>query len=179
VSKRPSSFEALESALKAQVSAFEALVSAIEALPSAMKKLLFWLVMAVTALLVWAVVKSSTGEQIRTLTFTQFSQEIARDNVRDVTVLGSEIAGIFSVRGVLMKGGIPFRTGAPANYTDWIKALSEKNVSVTFDVQEHSGWLRWLANGLPMLFLLGLLIYFMRVMQKGARGRWPSPPTPP
>jgi cell division protease FtsH len=144
----------------------------------AMKKVMFWLGVAVTSLLIWAVVKSSTGEQIRTLTFTQFTQEIAQDNVRDVTAGGSDVAGIFSVRGVLKKGG-PFRTGAPANYTDWIKALSEKNVSITFDVEEHSGWLKWLANGLPMILLLGLWIFFMRVMQKGARGRWPSPPTPP
>jgi hypothetical protein len=51
-SMRPSFFERLESAIKALVSDIEALVFGIEALPAAMKKLLFWLVMTITAVLI-------------------------------------------------------------------------------------------------------------------------------
>ena len=40
---------------------------------SAVKNIIFWVVMAVTALLIWAVVKSSTGEHVTDLTFTQIS----------------------------------------------------------------------------------------------------------
>ena len=50
---------------------------------SAVKNIIFWVVMAVTALLIWAVVKNSTGEKVQELTFTQFTTEINNNNVRD------------------------------------------------------------------------------------------------
>jgi cell division protease FtsH len=140
------------------------------------KNVVFWVVMAVTALLIWAVVKSDTSQPITTLTFTQFTQEIAADNVREVTVAGSDNARIFSVRGVLKKGNVAFKTAAPVNYVDWLKALNEKNVSITFDDAEHNAWMGWLAQGLPLLLILGLWIFIMRVMNRNAQ-RWRQPPS--
>ena len=43
----------------------------------------------------------------------------------------------------------------------------EKNVSVVIKDSSGGNWLTWLANGLPMLLLLGLWIFFMRQMQSG------------
>ena len=60
---------------------------------SAVKNIVFWVVMAVTALLIWAVVKSSTAGSIQELTFTSFVNEINRDNVRDVQITGSDVSG--------------------------------------------------------------------------------------
>ena len=60
---------------------------------SAVKNIIFWVVMAVTALLIWAVVKSSTGERTRNLTFTEFVNEVGKDNVREVTILGTDVSG--------------------------------------------------------------------------------------
>ena len=139
------------------------------------KNIIFWLIMALTALLIWAVVKSSTGQPILTLTFTQFSREIAADNVRAVTIAGSETAGIFRVRGVLKKENSAFETAAPENYSAWIKVLTEKDVSITFDVSEHNLWLGWLANLLPTILIVGLWIYFIRVMKKGWQGKLQPP----
>ena len=50
---------------------------------STVKNIIFWVVMAVTALLIWAVVKSSTGDKIQDLTFTQFINEVDKDKVQD------------------------------------------------------------------------------------------------
>jgi cell division protease FtsH len=144
----------------------------------AIKNTIFWSVMALTALLIWAVVKSSSSQPIPNLTFTQFSHEIGQDNVREVSISAPGNAGIFSVQGVLRKGNTPFKTAAPANYTDWLKALTEKNVSITFDVSESNGWLTWLANGLPMILILGLWLFIWRRMQKGG-WRWPQAPLGP
>ena len=61
---------------------------------SAVKNIIFWVVMAVTALLIWAVVKSSTGEHVQDLTFTGFMTEVSKDNVRDVTIMNnSDVTG--------------------------------------------------------------------------------------
>ena len=61
---------------------------------SAVKNIIFWVVMAVTALLIWAVVKSSTGERVTEVTFTAFMNDINKDNVKDVTIVGTEVTGV-------------------------------------------------------------------------------------
>jgi cell division protease FtsH len=128
---------------------------------SAVKNIIFWVVMAVTALLIWAVVKSSTGERIRDMSFTEFINEVNRDNVREVTITGSEAAG------TLKKDSSKFKTTIPSNYPDLYKTLLEKNVSLAVKDNSGTSWMTWLANGLPMILLLGLWIFFMRQMQSG------------
>ncbi len=128
---------------------------------SAVKNIIFWVVMAVTALLIWAVVKSSTGERVKDLSFTEFTNEVAKDNVRDVTIAGTEATGTFK------KDNAKFKTTIPANYPELYKSLLEKNVNVTNKDSSGSNWMTWVANALPMILLLGLWIFFMRQMQSG------------
>jgi len=128
---------------------------------SAVKNIVFWVVMAVTALLIWAVIKSSTGERVQDFTFTSFVNEVNRDNVRDVQIAGTDVTG------TLKKDSAKFKTTIPANYPDLYKTLTEKNVNVVIKDSSGNSWLTWLANGLPMILLLGLWIFFMRQMQSG------------
>jgi cell division protease FtsH len=127
---------------------------------SAVKNIIFWVVMAVTALLIWAVVKSSTGERVRDLTFTEFTNEVSNNNVRNVTISGTDVTGTF-------KKGDKFKSTIPANYPDLYKTLQEKNVNVNIKDTSGNSWVTWVANGLPMILLLGLWIFFMRQMQSG------------
>jgi cell division protease FtsH len=143
-------------------------------LRASIKNVVFWAVAAGAAFAIWSVVKSSPGGQVITLTFTQFSQEIDHGNVREVTITGSDFAGIFRVRGVLKQGNASFKTAAPANYTDWLKALSEKNVTIVFDDSGRTGWMTWTLNALPMVLLLGLWIFFMRQMNRAGRQKTPA-----
>ncbi|MGA9058894.1 MAG: ATP-dependent zinc metalloprotease FtsH [Terriglobia bacterium] len=128
---------------------------------SAVKNIVFWVVMVVTALLIWEVVRSSTGASIQELTFTSFINEINRDNVREVQITGSDVSG------TLKKESAKFKTTIPTNYPDLYKTLTEKNVSVVIKDSSGGNWMTWLANGLPMILLLGLWIFFMRQMQSG------------
>jgi len=128
---------------------------------SAVKNIIFWVVMAVTALLIWAVVKSSTGEKVSDLTFTGFMTEVNKDNIREVTIAGTDVTGKFK------KDNSPFKTTIPANFPDLYKTLQEKNVNVIIKDNSGNSWLTWLANGLPMILILGLWIFIMRQMQSG------------
>jgi cell division protease FtsH len=128
---------------------------------TAVKNIIFWVVMAVTALLIWAVVKSSTGERIKEFSFTDFSNEVARDDVREVTIVGTEASG------TLKKDSSKFKTTIPSNYPDLYKTLQEKNVNVTLKDISGNNWMTWVANALPMILLLGLWVFFMRQMQSG------------
>jgi cell division protease FtsH len=128
---------------------------------TAVRNIIFWVVMVAFALLIWAVVRSNTGERVRDLTFTEFTNEVAKDGVREVTILGTD------VNGVLKKDNAKFRTTIPANYPDLYKTLQEKNVNVIIKDSSGSSWLAYVANGLPVILLIALWIFFMRQMQTG------------
>ena len=128
---------------------------------SAVKNIIFWVVMAVTALLIWAVVKSSTGERVRELTFTEFINEVSKDNVREVTIAGTEVSG------ALKKDNVKFSTTSPPITQTSTRPSPEKKVNVIIKDNSSGSWMTWVANGLPMLLLLGLWIFFMRQMQSG------------
>ena len=128
---------------------------------TAVRNIIFWVVMAAFALLIWAVVRSNTGERVRDLTFTEFTGEVGKDNVRDVAITGTDVLGN------LKKDNAKFKTTIPANYPDLYKTLQEKNVNVTIKDNSGGSWMTWVANGLPMILLLGLWIFFMRQMQTG------------
>src|SRR2546426_525186 len=119
--------------------------------------------MAVTALLIWAVVKSSTGEKIQDLTFTQFINEVNKDNVHDVTIVGTDATGTLKQP----KENGKFRTTIPSNYPELYKALLEKNVDVKQKDSSGSNWMTWVANGLPVTLLWGCGIFRARKRQSG------------
>ncbi len=61
---------------------------------TAVRNIIFWVVMAAFALVIWAVVRSSTGEKVRELTFTEFTNEVGGTNVREVTIEGTVVTGV-------------------------------------------------------------------------------------
>ena len=128
---------------------------------SAVKNIIFWVLMVALTILVWAVVKSNTVDHVADLTFTGFMTEVNNSNVKDVTIAGTDATGTFK------KDSGKFKTTVPANYPDLYKALQDKNVNVTLKDNSGSNWMTWVANGLPMILLLGLWIFFMRQMQSG------------
>ncbi|HEV2350926.1 MAG TPA: ATP-dependent zinc metalloprotease FtsH [Terriglobia bacterium] len=128
---------------------------------SAVKNIIFWVLMVALTVLVWAVVKSNTVEHVADLTFTGFMTEVNNGNVKDVTISGTDATGTFK------KDNSKYKTTIPANYPDLYKTLQEKNVNTTLKDSSGSNWITWVVNGLPMVVLLGLWIFFMRQMQSG------------
>jgi len=128
---------------------------------SAVKNIIFWVVMVATALLLWAVVKSNTGEHPAELTFTQFTSDVSKGDVKNVTIEGSEVTG-------QKKDNSKFKTTIPSNYPDLYKDLIDKSVSVVIKDNSGNSWLSWIGNGLlPLIILVGFWIFFMRQMQSG------------
>jgi cell division protease FtsH len=120
--------------------------------------------MVVLTLLVWAVVRNASTERPLQLRFSEFISDVESDSVAEVTIDGTD------VMGTLRKNNAPFTTTIPSNYPDLYKSLTEKNVQVTIKDNSSGSLISWVINGLPLLLLFGLWIYFMRSM----RGRWYS-----
>jgi cell division protease FtsH len=128
---------------------------------SAVKNIIFWVVMVATAVLLWAVVRSSTGQKPTQMNFTQFTDQVDKGNVKNVTISGMEVAGV-------SKDNAKFKTVIPANYPDLYKQLEAKNVEVTLKDTTSSSWLSFAGDWLlPLIIIAAIWIFFMRQMQSG------------
>jgi cell division protease FtsH len=129
---------------------------------STVKQVVFWLVILLSGVLLWSVVKNnSTGVKEREVNFSQFLAEVDQGKIKDVTVYGPEVRGNYRDE----KAG--FHTTVPANYTDMYKSLRDKGVTITVKDVSGGGWPSWLFQMLPLVVILGLWFFMIRQMQSG------------
>ena len=60
---------------------------------SNIKTLIFWVVLIVVAVFLFAVVKSGSGPKEQTLTFTEFLDKVKSGEVKDVTIADRDAHG--------------------------------------------------------------------------------------
>ncbi len=129
---------------------------------STVKQVVFWLVILLSGVLLWSVVKNnSTGVKEHEINFSQFLSEVDQGKIKDVTVYGPEVRGDYRDE----KAG--FHTTVPPNYTDMYKALRDKGVNITVKDVSGGGWPSWLLQMLPLVVILGLWFFMIRQMQSG------------
>jgi len=129
---------------------------------STVKQVVFWLVILLSGVLLWSVVKNnSTGVKEREVNFSQFLQDVDQGKIKDVTVYGPEVRGDYRDE----KAG--FHTTVPPNYTDMYKSLRDKGVNITVKDVSGGGWPSWLLQMLPLVVILGLWFFMIRQMQSG------------
>jgi cell division protease FtsH len=129
---------------------------------STVKTVVFWLVIGISALLLWQVIQAGrSGQKDKEVNFSQFMTDVDQGNVREITVNGMEVRGKY-------KDNSAFHTTVPANYPDMIKTLRDKNVTTTFrDVNNGSWPLQLLGTWAPLILLGALWFFMIRQMQTG------------
>ena len=129
---------------------------------STVKTVVFWLVIVVSAFLLWTVVKQGgSGQKDKEVNFSQFMSDVDQGNVKEVTIIGMEVRGKFQNDGSL------FHTTVPANYPDMIKTLRDKGVNITIKDISNGSWPSWLLNLAPLVLLAALWFFMIRQMQTG------------
>jgi cell division protease FtsH len=131
---------------------------------STVKTVLFWLLIVVSAVLLWEVVKGARdGQKDQELNVTQFMSDVDQGNIRELTVNGMEVRG-------KLRDGQAFHTTAPTNYftPDMLKTLQSKGVNISFrDVNSGSLPLQLLGTWAPLILLGALWFFMIRQMQTG------------
>ncbi len=129
---------------------------------STVKTVIFWLVIVVSAILLWQVVRSgSAAQKEQPINFSEFLTNVDQGNVGEVTINAQELRGKF-------KDGKAFSTTAPVNYPDMIKALRDKGVNINVrDVTNGSWPLQLLGTWAPLILLAALWFFMIRQMQTG------------
>jgi len=129
---------------------------------STVKTVVFWLVILISAVLLWQVVKAgSGGQKDKEVNFSQFMSDVDQGNVREITIIGME------VRGKYRNDNSGFHTTVPANYPDMIKMLRDKGVTINIRDISNGSWPTWLLNLAPLVLLAALWFFMIRQMQTG------------
>jgi cell division protease FtsH len=123
------------------------------------KSLLFWVVLAVLAVLIWNFsTKFQQHEQVKS--FTEFMQIADSGGVASVTITGQDITG-------RTKMGDTFHVYAPSQYDGLVNKLIDRGVLVTAKEPTASPWAAILYSWAPILLMIGFWLFFMRQMQSG------------
>ena len=128
---------------------------------STVKTVVFWLVIVLSAFLLWQVVKSSnSGQKDTESNFSQFMSDVDKGSVKEVTITGMEVRGKYT-------NDKQFHTTIPANYPAMIDTLRNKGVVINFRDSNGGGWPSWLFNLAPIILLAALWFFMIRQMQTG------------
>ena len=123
------------------------------------KNLALWLVIGLIMVLVFNIFNQSQPQE-KEMIFSDFMARVAKGEVSEVIVKGSDIKG-------KLTSGESFRTYTPDD-KDMISELRRRGVRITAKPVDGNPWyINMLLSWLPMLLFIGVWIFFMRQMQGG------------
>ena len=131
---------------------------------STVKTALLWVVIIVLVFLLWSLFQTTKGtsEQIP---FSTFLDRVNQGYVEKVTIRGDDVHG--ETKSTAPGGRHEFHTTAPTNYPDMYSQLRARGVQMEFEPPRDAPVITALITWAPVLFLIGLWIFFMRQMQAG------------
>lgn len=134
------------------------------------KTVIFWLVIFVSAILLWQVVRAAPQTAGDEISYSRFLSAVEAGNVDNVTIDGQHIRGWYT------GGKGTFHSIGPSNPEVYLEVLRNKNIDIRFrDTQGGSLPLQLLGTWAPLLLLAALWFFMIRQMQ---RRRQPPPPEP-
>ena len=131
---------------------------------STVKTALLWVVIIVLVFLLWSLFQTTKGAS-EPVSFSAFMDRVNRGEVSKVLIRGTEIRG--ETTATAQGGRREFHLNAPSNYPAMYDQLRAKNVAMEFDEVKEAPFITALITWAPVLFLIGLWIFFMRQMQAG------------
>ena len=127
------------------------------------KNILIWLIIGfVLSSFYNFFTKTDQNRIVQDIAFSDFLNEVEKDNVLDVNIKGDLINGNLA-------DGRRFKTYAPYD-PNLIEKLSNKNVTINVEPYNSKGssFLHIILSWFPMLLLIGVWLFFMRQMQSGS-----------
>jgi cell division protease FtsH len=133
-------------------------------LNSTVKTALLWVVIIVLVFLLWSLFQTTKGTS-EVIAFSTFLDRVNQGYVEKVVVRGDDIRG--ETKATAPGGRHEFHTTGPTNYPPLIDLLNKQKVQTEFEPPRDAPFITALITWAPVLFLIGLWIFFMRQMQAG------------
>ena len=134
---------------------------------SFLKKLFVWFIIFASLMGAYQII-SEGKKQYSDLKYSEFLNVVESDQVLQVEIKGNEITGEFLIPS---GDGKPeyFKTYGPVG-EELLGKLTAKKVNFNFISDQESGFLGFLVNWGPMIFLIMIMIFFFRQIQAGGKG---------
>jgi len=127
---------------------------------SRVKNLIFWVVVGLFMILLFNLFTFQGQSPDEEVKFSEFVSRVEQSDVREVTIRGNYINGVF-------KDGRPFKTYM-IEYPDLVKVLREHHVTINAKPPEDNPWyVTLLVTWGPFILFLALWFFLMRQMQIG------------
>ncbi|MBT5050209.1 MAG: ATP-dependent metallopeptidase FtsH/Yme1/Tma family protein [Rhodospirillaceae bacterium] len=126
------------------------------------KNLLLWVIIGALLVVLFNMFQQpGTRNGQSSIPFSEFIAEVANGQVKEVTIKGRNIEGIYS-------DSKTFRTYAPDD-PNMVERLNKRGVVIKAEPDDTGSptLVQILVNWFPMLLLIGVWIFFMRQMQSG------------
>jgi len=128
----------------------------------------FWVLIFLIPLAIYELM-GTTREPEKELTYTEFREQLAADNIINVTIIeGLQVEG--ELRTPLQEGGDAtshFNTLLPSEANEaLLGALEEAGVEIEAKASGPN-WVSYLGSLLPMILIIGFFVFFFRQMQAG------------
>jgi len=127
--------------------------------PKPYKNIIFWIAAGVTIIVLWSLLQSP-GAIKKEVNFSEFLNDVEKNNVNEVTIYGNQIKGKYT-------DGTPFKSVAPSQFDDLVKILRDHNITIIVKDTSRSPLLSYLFTGFPIIILILFWVFFMRQMQTG------------
>ena len=123
------------------------------------KNILFWVGAGILIIIFWSLFQTP-GAVKEEVIFSQFLDDIEKNEISEVTITGNQIKGKYS-------NGTAFKTVSPEQYDGLVKTLREHNVNIIVKDSSRSPWYSYLFTWFPIILLILFWVFFMRQMQSG------------
>lgn len=145
---------------------------------TAIRTIVFWIVIVVSAFLLWTVVRSGNSTQTPSadepeISYSEFLNRVDGGSVAKVTIGHSELRGVG-------RDNSRFRVNLPDQKDELVKTLRQKNVEIWFRPGTPESTGTWVMNFAPVLLIAALWFFiFRQTRQRQVQNSQPGPTIPP
>jgi cell division protease FtsH len=125
---------------------------------STAKTLVFWLVIVLSAFLLWQVIRARPDQHIREISYSEFLSSVEASRVATVTISGNEIMG-------RLRDGGSFRVTVPSSQESLLQMLHQKDVEIWIRNVPNAASPTWLLNVAPLILLAALWFFMVRQLR--------------
>ena len=121
------------------------------------KNIALWLIIVLVAMVLYKMANPERGPEA--ISYSDFLNKVEGGSIQEVFIKGDNLSGITTEKK-------EFKTVAPDD-KELISLLRTHKVKISAKSKEDAPWLGILFNVLPVLFLVGVMVFLMRQMQVG------------
>jgi len=132
-----------------------------------MKNVVFWLVIVISAFLLWQAVRSGGNQKIPEISYSAFLSQVESGNVVEVTIRQNRATSRCRDSSKCPAGYGTFTVTVPTSQEGMLQTLRQNKVEIVVKDEADGNWPTWLLNIAPLILLAALWFFMIRQIKRG------------